>query len=117
MIVRFDTDALIERQQSKDIGVEGDHTPSGAKASEAEKIVRETKLSIADGATPAVGVSGSSNSHGGGGQEFKPTMLDGRVEEEPSLLDDEEEDESPDSTPTTESAASMDKEQAKTKDS
>jgi protein phosphatase PTC1 len=93
MIVRFIKEALIENQQSKDIGVEGDQSIGGGKVSEAEKIVRDTKQSIAEGATPAVGVSASNSGRGHDlaavdKATFKPTALDGSVEEEPSSLDE-----------------------------
>jgi len=92
MIVRFDKEALIESQQSKDIGVEGDQSLASAQVSEAEKIVRDTKQSIAEGATLAVGVSASNSGRGHDAVvvegAFKPTTLDGSVEEEPSSLDE-----------------------------
>lgn len=91
MIVRFDKEALMESQKSKDnpIGVEGDQTDSAGKPSEAEKIVSTTKQKIADGSTPAVGVSASNSGRGhdpvavdGDETAFNPTPIEGSVEEE-----------------------------------
>jgi protein phosphatase PTC1 len=118
MIVRLDKAALLENQTNKDsaIGVEGDPVSAGGKASEADKIVRDTKQKIADGVTPAIGVSASNSGRGhdpkpieeGG---FKPTALDGSVEEEPSSPEESETD-SPEPTPAG-SATSMDMETSK----
>jgi protein phosphatase PTC1 len=111
MIIRLDRDGLVQSQNNKNspIGVEGDAGTSTGKVSEAEKIVRETKQKIAEGGTPAVGVSASNSGRGhdpipideGG---FKPTALDGSVEEESSSDEDDEdegdeEEESPKVTP------------------
>lgn len=95
MIVRFDKEALLQAQNQKDVGVDSD---SGSKAaSEVDRIVKETKQKIADGSTPAVGVSASNSGRGHDSAasveetEFVPTSLDGAVlEEEPSTTSDED---------------------------
>lgn len=96
MIVRLDKAALLENQHNKEnpIGVEGDIVTASGKVSEAEKIVRSTKQKIADGDTPAVGISASNSGRGHDpipiedGDTFKPTIIEGPVEEEPTSLDD-----------------------------
>lgn len=102
MIVRFDKAALLKSQQSKDnaIGVEGDIVDAGGKLSEADKIVISTKQMIAEGGTPAVGISASNsgrghdpippidNDNGNEAPAFKPTTINGPVEEEPASLED-----------------------------
>ncbi|ORY68494.1 protein phosphatase 2C [Pseudomassariella vexata] len=94
MIIRFDKAALLESQKDKPIGVEGDVTEPGCKISEAEKIVSSTKQKIAEGGTPAVGVSASNSGRGHDpipikdGETFQPTALEGSVEEEPGPLED-----------------------------
>ncbi|XXH04951.1 hypothetical protein Hte_011374 [Hypoxylon texense] len=96
MIVRFDKAALLENQHNKEnpIGVEGDSTGVSGKVSEADKIVSSTKQKIADGDTPAIGVSASNGGRGhdpipiDDGDTFKPTIIEGPVEEEPSSLED-----------------------------
>lgn len=119
MIVRLDKAALIENQRDSAIGVEGDQATTG-KASEVDKIVRDTKQKIADGVTPAIGVSPSNSGRGhdpapidpsslsaGGAGSFKPTALDRTVEEGESP--EESDDESPEGTPDG-SVTSMDTE-------
>ena len=116
MIVRFDKAALLENQNNKDnpIGVEGDQA---GKASEADKIVRDTKQKIADGVTPAVGVSASNSGRGidpaalETSSGFKSTPLDSTAEEGSSPAEDSE-DESPEATPDG-SVTSMDTEPPK----
>ncbi|KAI0131581.1 PP2C-domain-containing protein [Hypoxylon sp. NC0597] len=96
MIVRFDKAALLEHQNNKEnpIGVEGDSTSAGGKVSEADRIVSSTKQKIAEGDTPAVGVSASNSGRGhdplpiDDGDSFKPTIIEGPVEEEPPSLED-----------------------------
>ncbi|KAI1337986.1 PP2C-domain-containing protein [Xylariaceae sp. FL0016] len=96
MIVRFNKSALLDQQNNKhkSIGVEGDIQPTTGKVSEAEKIVITTKQKIAEGDTPAIGVSASNSGRGHDpvpiedGDNFKPTMIEGSVEEEPASLDD-----------------------------
>ncbi|OAA64168.1 protein phosphatase 2C [Niveomyces insectorum RCEF 264] len=96
MIVRFDREALAETQKNKDglIGVEGDEAESAARPSEADKIVSTVKQKIAEGGTPAVGVSASNSGHGHESTQpaatatvedaFKRTAIEGSVEEEPA---------------------------------
>ncbi|QPG93943.1 hypothetical protein C2857_003719 [Epichloe festucae Fl1] len=65
------------------------------KISEAEKIVSETKQQIAEGTTPAVGISGSNSGRGydvllTDGNELVVTTLEEAVEEEPEPEDDED---------------------------
>lgn len=67
------------------------------KISEAEKIVSETKQQIAEGTTPAVGISGSNSGRGydvllADGKELVVTMLEEAVEEEPEPDDDDDDD-------------------------
>ncbi|KAJ8122375.1 hypothetical protein ONZ43_g1413 [Nemania bipapillata] len=89
MIIRFDKAALLD-QNNKDrpIGVEGDVAGESGKVSEAEKIVSSTKQKIAEGDTPAVGVSASNSGRGRDptpieeGDTFKPTIIKESVEEE-----------------------------------
>lgn len=94
MIVRLDKEALLQSQNQKDVGVESDNGPK--VVSEVDKIVKETKQKIADGSTPAVGVSPSNSGRGHDTvsveeKEFVPTSLGGTVvEEEPAVISDEE---------------------------
>ncbi|KAI1075337.1 PP2C-domain-containing protein [Whalleya microplaca] len=96
LIVRFDKAALLDHQNNKDrpIGVEGDLTSASGKISEADKIVIATKQKIAEGDTPAVGVSASNSGRGhdpipiDDSDTFKPTIIEGPVEEEPPSLED-----------------------------
>lgn len=92
MVVRFDKAALMESQKDKPIGVEGDTADISGKVSEAERIVSSTKQKIADG-IPAVGVSGSNSGRGhdpvplNDNDTFKPTALQGSVDEGPEDSD------------------------------
>ncbi|KAI1175816.1 protein serine/threonine phosphatase 2C [Nemania sp. FL0916] len=98
MIIRFDKAALLD-QSNKDrpIGVEGDSTGEGGKVSEAEKIVSSTKQKIAEGDTPAVGVSASNSGRGrdptpiNEEDTFRPTIIKESVEEEPATAIEDEE--------------------------
>ena len=93
MVVRFDKEALLGTQNQNDslIGVEGDEAGSGSKQSEADKIVNDVKQKIAEGDTPAIGVSASNSGRGHDAvappppteEAFKPTAIEGSVEEEP----------------------------------
>lgn len=104
MIVRFDKQALLENQNNKNsaIGVEGDATTAAGTVTESEKIVTETKQKIAEGSTPAVGISASNFGRGhdptpledGEKKPFVPTTIEGSVEEEPVVLSH-----SPEATP------------------
>lgn len=96
MIIRFDKAALLD-QSNKDrhIGVEGDSIGESGKVSEAEKIVSSTKQKIAEGDTPAVGVSASNSGRGHDptpmeGETFTPTIIKESVEEEPGSIEEEE---------------------------
>lgn len=92
MIVRFDKTAILETQKDKSIGVEGDE--GGGNVSEADKILSSTKQKIAEGGTAAVGISASNSGRGhdpipiSDGETFKPTSLEGPLEEEPGSIDD-----------------------------
>ncbi|KAI1500415.1 phosphatase 2C-like domain-containing protein [Biscogniauxia marginata] len=116
MIVRFDKAALLDHQNNKDnpIGVEGDNTPGAGKVSEAEKIVTSTKQKIAEGDAPAVGVSASNSGRGhdpipiDDSETFKPTIIEGSVEEEPASLESDAPEVSTDSLPNSSSLASPD---------
>lgn len=87
MIVRFDKQGTLDQQSSKEIGVEGDSASASGKLSEAEKIINETKAKIAEGNTPAVGISASNFGHGRdpakleAEADFTPTAIEGSVEE------------------------------------
>lgn len=108
MIIRFDKAALLD-QSNKDrpIGVEGDSTGESGKVSEAEKIVSSTKQKIAEGDTPAVGVSASNSGRGrdpmpiSEDDTFKPTVIKESVEEEPAgaVVEEEEKVNAPGSSP------------------
>lgn len=98
MIVRFNKHQLLENQTNT-IGVEGDAATATGNLTEAEKIVSATKQKIAEGATPAVGVSASNSGRGhdpvavaedshSSLTAFAPTVIDGSVEEEPSTTGD-----------------------------
>lgn len=104
MIVRFDKEALVETQNKNEglIGVEGDEAGSGTKPSEADKIVNNIKQKIAEGGTPAIGVSASNSGRGHDStaapvseEAFKRTAIEGSVEEEPVFTSDD----SPETTP------------------
>ncbi|KAI0180218.1 PP2C-domain-containing protein [Hypoxylon sp. FL1284] len=96
MIVRFDRAALLEHHHNNEspIGVEGDSTSAGGKVSEADKIVSSTMQKIADGDTPAIGISASNSGRGhdpipiDDGDTFKPTIIQGPVEEEPASMEE-----------------------------
>jgi protein phosphatase PTC1 len=97
MIIRFDKEAVIEKQVNKDlaIGVEGDASTDVTKVSEVEKIVGTTKQKIAEGDVPAIGVSASNSGLGhdlapleDGESSFTPTIIQGSVEEEPSSIEE-----------------------------
>ncbi|KAL7789119.1 phosphatase 2C-like domain-containing protein [Trichoderma ceciliae] len=102
MIVRLDKEALVQSQTSqtsRDPEAEASNG-AAAKVSEADKIVMETKQKIAEGTTPAVGVSASNSGRGYdhvSAQEegFVPTTLSDTVVEEPLAI---EEDDSPELT-------------------
>lgn len=104
MVVRFNKHQLLENQQTNSIGVEGDTSTAtgGGKLTESEKIVTATKQKIAEGATPAVGISASNSGKGhdpvapveDGDDSFTPTVIEGTVEEEPGSIED-----SPEVTP------------------
>ncbi|KAJ4304241.1 mgpp2cl-1, protein phosphatase 2C-like protein 1 [Collariella sp. IMI 366227] len=102
MIVRLDRQALLENQNSKPIGVEGDPTCTTPppKVSETEKIVAAAREKIAlEGVTP-VGVSACNDGNGrvsvhegageqGGNKGSLPTVLEGKaVQEEPAAAAD-----------------------------
>ncbi|KAK0711334.1 phosphatase 2C-like domain-containing protein [Lasiosphaeris hirsuta] len=97
MIIRFDKHAVLENQTNKEnaIGVEGDASTASGKVSEVEKIIGTTKQKIAEGDAPAVGVSASNSGRGHDPvpiedreKNFTPTIIEGSVEEEPSLIED-----------------------------
>jgi protein phosphatase PTC1 len=97
MIIRFDKEAVIEKQVNKDlaIGVEGDASTDVTKVSEVEKIVGTTKQKIAEGDVPAIGVSASNSGLGhdlapleDSEPSFTPTIIQGSVEEEPSSIEE-----------------------------
>ncbi|KAJ6439910.1 protein phosphatase 2C [Purpureocillium lavendulum] len=91
MIVRFDKEAAAQSQTAKETG----ETDPASKVSEADKIVMDTKQKIAEGSTPALGVSASNSGRGYdavGPDEanFAPTTLDGTLEEEPATIGEED---------------------------
>jgi len=93
MIIKFDKTVLLENQAHKEpIGVEGDQATSPGRSSEVERIVGSTRQKIAEGCTPAVGVSASNSGKGhgptsidGADATFTPTVIEGPVEEEPCI--------------------------------
>ncbi|KAI0406659.1 phosphatase 2C-like domain-containing protein [Xylaria palmicola] len=102
MIIRFDKTALLnQNNRDRHIGVEGDNRDDSGKVSEADKIVNSTKHKIAEGDTPAVGVSASNSGRGrdptpmDGGEPFKPTVIKESVEEEPAPATGQEEVDAP----------------------
>ncbi|KAF4981948.1 hypothetical protein FZEAL_2342 [Fusarium zealandicum] len=100
---RFSTDNLscmvVRLDQSKEAVVEAECAPS--QVSEADKIVSETKQKIAEGSTPAVGVSATGNATGHDRAiavqegDFVPTSLDEAVAEEPPHVLDPKSEEVP----------------------
>ncbi|KAI0452209.1 protein serine/threonine phosphatase 2C [Xylaria acuta] len=102
MIIRFDKAAMLDQNnRDRHIGVEGDSTGETGKVSEAEKIVSSTRQKIAEGDTPAVGVSASNSGRGRDptpieeADTFKPTVIKESVEEEPASAVEEEEVDAP----------------------
>lgn len=63
MIVRLDKEATAQTQMAKE-GAESESDSTAAGASEAEKIVLETKQKIAEGSAPARGVSATNGGRG-----------------------------------------------------
>ncbi|KAM0250660.1 hypothetical protein ACHAQJ_008537 [Trichoderma viride] len=103
MIVRLDKEALA---QSQDAEPEPDHG-AALKVSEADKIIMDTKQKIAEGSTPAVGVSASNFGRGhdsasANEEGFVHTTLSDTLVEEPIAI---EEDDSPELTPIEKTAA------------
>lgn len=101
MIIRLDKEALAQTQSNQDAGVETEE--NATKISEADKIISETKLKIAEGSTPAMGVSASNSGRGHDpipieDGAFVPTSLEEAVEEEPETIDIAD---SPEVTPGT----------------
>ncbi|KAI1810181.1 protein serine/threonine phosphatase 2C [Poronia punctata] len=95
MIIRFDKAALLDHtQKDRAIGVEGDTISGNGKVTEADKIVSSTKQKIAEGDTPALGVSACNSGRGrdptpvDDGDTFKPTIIKESVEEEPTSIED-----------------------------
>ncbi|KAL2132160.1 hypothetical protein VTI74DRAFT_4142 [Chaetomium olivicolor] len=99
MVVRFDKQALIESQNSKPIGVEGDPaTTAAGKITETEKIVGAAKAKMAHEGTSLVGVSASNDGKGhapgaaaaGAEEQAKgalPTVVEGSGQEEPAAIE------------------------------
>ncbi|KAI5457712.1 phosphatase 2C-like domain-containing protein [Mariannaea sp. PMI_226] len=84
---RFSTDNLSCMIVRLDSNQPNDATAIGDGTSEADKIVKDTKKKVADGALPAEGVSATSNSSPDG--EFVPTSIDEVVlEEEPDPVEE-----------------------------
>lgn len=99
MIVRFDKEALAQSQATptrSDTEAESNNG-TAAKVSEVDKIISDTKQKIAEGKTPAVGVSASNSGRGYDAvpaqeEGFVPTSLSDALVEEPIAI---EEDDSP----------------------
>ncbi|PNP56759.1 hypothetical protein THARTR1_03455 [Trichoderma harzianum] len=99
MIVRLDKEALAQSQTNparSDTEAESNNGTT-AKVSEADKIIMDTKQKIAEGKTPAVGVSASNSGRGYDAvpvqeEGFVPTSLSDALVEEPVTI---EEDDSP----------------------
>jgi protein phosphatase PTC1 len=92
MVVRLDKEALAQSQASQDADPEANHG-AVSKVSEADKIVMDTKQKIADGQTPAVGVSASNSGRGydnssANERDFVPTTLSDALVEEPFAIED-----------------------------
>lgn len=96
MVVRLDKEALAQSQTSQDAEPEANHG-AASKVSEADKIVMDTKQKIADGQTPAVGVSASNSGRGYDNAstdektnegDFVPTTLSDALVEEPIAIED-----------------------------
>jgi protein phosphatase PTC1 len=90
MIVRLDKEALAQSQTSQDAEPEANHG-AASKVSEADKIVMDTKQKIAEGSTPAVGVSASNSGRGYDNAstnegDFVPTPLSDALVEEPIAI-------------------------------
>ncbi|KAM0321635.1 hypothetical protein ACHAQA_009991 [Verticillium albo-atrum] len=120
MVVRFDKAALLESQNDKENAIGIELAPRSGKSSEADKIVRDTKQKILEGDVPAIGVSASNSGRGQDPgpvpEDFRPTTLDGTVEEEPGPIDaapKEASTEVPTTTETTPKPAEVAKEQSK----
>lgn len=106
MIVRLDKEALAQSQTSQDAEPES-NLGAASKVSEADKIIMDTKQKIADGSTPAVGVSASNSGRGYENAatnenaptkanastnegDFVPTTLSDALVEEPIAIDSPE---------------------------
>lgn len=88
MVVRFNKEA-----SRKSHYLDANAEENAGKASEADKIVSDTKQDIAEGKTPAIGVSATNSGRGydtASTEEFVPTVLQGTVEEEPSAISDDD---------------------------
>ncbi|KAL7919924.1 PP2C domain-containing protein [Trichoderma austrokoningii] len=93
MIVRLDKEALAQGQTSQDAAEPEANHGAASKVSEADKIVMDTKQKIAEGSTPAVGVSASNSGRGYDNAstnegDFVPTTLSDTLVEEPSAIGD-----------------------------
>lgn len=74
MIIRLESEPPATLQTTTTSEKETEPEPEGSvKISEAEKIILETKRKIAEGTTPAVGVSGSNS---GRGHDASPVAAD-----------------------------------------
>lgn len=89
MVIRFNKEKATKSLNTP-VDVQG--SDSSTKTSEVDKIVMDTKQSIAEGKTPAIGVSATNNGRGydAPAEDFVPTLLEGAVEEEPSAISDGE---------------------------
>lgn len=92
MIVRLDKEALAQSQTRQDAEPEANNG-AAAKVSEVDKIIMDTKQKIAEGTTPAVGVSASNSGRGydtAPPQEegFVPTSLGDALVEEPVSIEE-----------------------------
>ena len=90
MVIRFNKEAS---RRSQYLAADAIADDNAGKASEADKIVSETKQDIAEGKNPAVGVSATNSGRGydtASTEEFVPTVLQGAVEEEPSAISDDD---------------------------
>ncbi|KAG6095202.1 hypothetical protein E4U30_002648 [Claviceps sp. LM220 group G6] len=97
MIIRLESEPPMTPQTTTTSEKEIESEPEGpVKISEAEKIILETKQKIAEGTTPAVGVSGSNSGRGhdaspvaaDAGEAVMITTLDEAAEEEHEPQDD-----------------------------
>ncbi|ROT42116.1 PP2C-domain-containing protein [Sodiomyces alkalinus F11] len=78
MTVRFDKAALLETQKDKENALGVEKPAQSGQVSEADKIVREAQLNLAQSESPAAGSDP--------GDDTQPAKADGMLEEEPNSV-------------------------------